>query len=195
MKNSDLITQENISVSSEKNAVANCEKDCNGGQKNLTLMQRVSGGKIFHKKDLWVYFSLVIIVACLFIFLIFPSLSKGDVNGFLITQNGKTVLVFKPNSSQLFSIETEFADQVDIKEEENGIYTVKIFSSPQKTGYNVLVFNTKKVSVKVTESTCSNSKDCVYCPELTKSGSIYCAPHHLKITPVSGSGFIPPTTG
>ena len=195
MKNRELNTTEKQRVLSDKPLKENRENEEVKKDKNFTFFQKVKEEKLFYKKDLVVYFSLFLLIVLLFVFLVFPTLSKKDNTGFNVSRNGQTVLTFNAKSSEPFSISIGFENQVEIENSEEGIYRVKIYSSAQKNGYNILLFNAKKISVKVIESTCSDSKDCTFCPELKNSGSIYCAPHTLKITPLSGGGFVPPTTG
>ena len=195
MKNIELNTTEKLENSSDEKVDGNCEKLKIEKGETSVFFQRVKQTKLFYKKDLIVYFSLVILIVCLFAFFVFPTISKKDNVGFIITRNGHTVLTFDTKSSDLFSISAVFENQVEIESLESEIYKVKIYSSAQKNGYNILVFDANKISVKVIESTCSDSKDCTFCPELKNSGSIYCAPHALKITPLSGGGFVPPITG
>ena len=91
-------------------------------------------------------------------------------------------------------MEKDFSDFVLLTETDDG-YTLTIYTSNDKTGFNVIFINTKESSVKIIESTCSVSKDCVYSPAISNSGAIYCAPHGIKIIPNGTSGNIPPIVG
>ena len=88
----------------------------------------------------------------------------------------------------------EFLTIVEYKTVENGM-EITVYTDKNKTGYNVILIDTNKLSASVIESTCSSSKDCVFSPEITKNGAIYCLPHGLKVVPLKSSGFIPPVSG
>ena len=74
-------------------------------------------------------------------------------------------------------------------------FNVVIYTSSEKKGFNEIVFDCVNLTAKVIESTCSSSKDCVHTPALTTNGSIYCAPHNLKIVPSNFDGLVPPIAG
>ena len=78
----------------------------------------------------------------------------------------------------------------NIKVEENNSDTVKLLfvtdggSLSEHTDYNIIEINKSARSVRITESDCSNRKDCVYSPAITNSaGLIVCSPHRLRILP------------
>ncbi len=146
--------------------------------------------KPFHIKDIFIYLAVFITVTVLFcLFVIFPNKTKND--GFSVYCGDELVLVLEfdnPNPN----VCATWQDKVQFNSKNN---TVKIFFDDAKTDYNVICFDTTNRSVRVTESTCSTSKDCVYTPAITGSnGMIFCAPHNLRITPLS-SGAIPPVVG
>ena len=146
----------------------------------------------FKTKDLFVYLALLLLIAFLFIFFVIFKSPVGG-NGFSVTKDGKTVLNYY-HSSNAIHVNEDFQSLVTINE--NGDkFEITIFTSTQKNSFNLLVIDKNNCSAKITESTCSHSKDCVYVGEITNSGTIYCAPHHLKVSPLSQGGFIPPSTG
>ena len=164
-------------------------------QNKNTLFAQVKSLPIFSKSDLLVYLALALLIVLLFCFLIFPNIAnKKDNLGFTVCHGQTQILIFNAENSNPFTLTTEFDGQIEISAD-NDLYSVKIYSSPQKTGYNVLLFNQSEISVKVIESTCSASKDCIHFPTLKNNGSIYCAPHNLKIQPINGAKKTPPITG
>lgn len=57
-------------------------------------------------------------------------------------------------------------------------------SAEEHTDYNVILIDKSARTVRVTESDCSNRRDCVYTPAITDtSGMITCTPHRLVIMP------------
>ena len=162
---------------------------------NQSAVKPISS-KIFEKKDALVYIGLACFIFCLFLIFSLPqACADKDKNyGFKITVKDQTVATLDANSISPVSVADNFLSLVEVSS--NGdVYTIKIYTDEQKLSFNVIEFNAGEISVKVTESTCSESKDCVHFPTLYNSGSIYCAPHHLKIQTLLGGGFVPPTTG
>ena len=162
---------------------------------NQSAVKPISS-KIFEKRDALVYIGLACFIFCLFLIFSLPQACADNSknHGFKITVKDQTVALLDANSSTPVSVADDFLTLVEVSS--NGdVYTIKIYTDEGRTDYNLVEFNAKEVSVKVTESTCSESKDCVHFPTLYNSGSIYCAPHHLKIQPILDDGFIPPTTG
>ena len=162
---------------------------------NQSAIKPISS-KIFEKRDALVYIGLACFIFCLFLIFSLPQTCANNSKnyGFKITVKDKTVAVLDANSSTPVFVSDDYLSLVEVSS--NGdVYTIKIYTDEEKSGFNTVEFNAKEVSVKVTESTCSESKDCVHFPTLYNSGSIYCAPHHLKIQTLNDSGFVPPTTG
>ena len=142
--------------------------------------------------DLFLYTAAF--VAVLVLFIVFVFLGDGKANyGFTITKDQKTVCSFT-YSNESMTINDHFKDLVNVEKNDNG-YLITVFTSQDKLDYNVIFVDTSSRTVKVRDSTCSISKDCVYSPAIGEDGAIYCAPHGLKILPDNSSGRIPPITG
>lgn len=148
--------------------------------------------KAFEINDVFLYVFLLVVVSVLFILFVF-SQNKNTPDGFTITVNGKSACTFTCLDNNL-TINEEFKSLITFIETENGV-TLTVFTDESKSGYNVIFIDTFNQTAKVTESTCSISKDCVYSPAISRDGAIFCAPHGLKITPNGASGTIPPITG
>ena len=142
--------------------------------------------KPFETCDVFVYVFILILLFTLSIFFVFSP--KSESSGFKAEVDGKTVFEFD-YTNETYEIFEDF--NIDVNLEEN---TVTIYFDEQRTEYNVLLIDTENKSVKVTESTCSNSRECTRIPAVKdSSGSIYCTPHKLKIVSLSNSANEPVT--
>lgn len=152
-------------------------------------IKKIKQSSLFLRGDLWIYFFVLIIVIGL---LFAPLLSNDTANfsGFLVRVNNQDAITF---SNGELTVLKEFVPLTETTEQEDGV-SVKLYTHDKK-GYNVIFFNTKNKTVKITESTCSASKDCVHFPAIKDKGTIYCAPHQVKITLIKGDGFTPPVAG
>ena len=150
---------------------------------------KIRSSKLFYKGDLLIYFTLsALLILLFFALVIFPAAKSSS--GFEVCRENTTILRY---SGGKISVEEQFSSFVEIKEVEQG-FEVVIYANLDKTHFNVLLFDTKTDTVKVIESNCSHSKDCTYIPAIKNSGTIYCAPHKLKIRPTT-SDFTPPVAG
>ncbi len=153
-------------------------------------VEKINRSSLFMRGDIVIYFLVLIIVLVLFFL---PLLTTRTVNpsGFCVwIENKKAITFYK---DQTVSVEPDFINLVESQKGLNG-FTVKLYTTDKK-GYNVIFFDTENLTIKVIESTCSASKDCVHFPALKDKGSIYCAPHQVKITLLESGGFTPPVAG
>ncbi len=151
-----------------------------------SLREDIKTRKPFVKRDVFVYVSILLLVACLFIF--FILFNNASSQGFKVEIREKTILSHVYGKD--FSITNEFKDSVVI-ERDGDNYTVKILT---ENGYNLLFVNESEKSVKMKDGDCP-SKNCVHMQAITNAGAIYCAPRELKVTPLQDSEFVPPTIG
>lgn len=159
--------------------------------KNSTL-DKVKNAKPFEFNDVFVYAVVVILIAVLFcVFVIFPKAQFK--RGVSVSKHGETVFTFTIESRN-FNVNEKFSNLVEITEGDGG-FTIVVYTDGEKSGFNKIFISTADNSTKVTESSCSSSKDCTFCPAITDHGAIYCHPHGLKISVLGDSGFIPPTVG
>ena len=155
--------------------------------KDLTWLK---SKKPFMFNDLFVYAVALIVVLVLFlIFIVFPA--KSSSNGFTVYKDGQTVLTFTYRDKKL-DVKSGFT--VFSKQTEKGVL-ITVYTSNEKSGYNIIFADTVNNTAKVVESTCSTSKDCTHIPAVSNKGAIFCAPHGLKIVPTGGSGRTDPITG
>lgn len=144
--------------------------------------------KPFERGDVFLYslvFALIIILLCLFV--IFPK--QKNSAGFKVYKGESLVLTYTYGNN----LKVSFNWQDSVHYDENSS-TITIFFENGKE-FNKLIINESKKSVKMLESTCSDSKDCVHSPAISSGGMIYCAPHDLKILPLQKTSNTPPSVG
>lgn len=148
--------------------------------------------RLFYLKDIFIYLISTLIIIGLFLgFVILPN-SSSSFNGFNVLIDNQ--IVFSITADGDISISQDYTDYIEYSTNED-VVKVIIHSKNHQGGFNQIEFNKTYKTAKVTESNCSNSKDCVFSPSISSSGAIYCAPHQLKITAIGGSQFIPPSVG
>ena len=158
-------------------------------------IDRLKNSKPFHFGDVIIYSLIILTVLTLFaVFIFFPRAnnSSKSPSGFIVENNGKTIISHLYGSDK-FEVDDKFLSLTKTEETEYG-FLITIYSNQDKTEFNVLKVNENKKTVKMVESNC-RSKQCTYLHEVGENGIIYCAPRNLKITPITGSGFIPPIAG
>lgn len=149
--------------------------------------------KFFYLRDVFVYLFLAVFVFILFLcFVIIPSSNNDKSNGFIVEYDGKTIITHYYGTED-FDIDVSFINLVDTTKTETGFH-LTIYTSTNRDGYNLLAVNESEKSIKMLDSDC-RSKQCTYLHEIGSNGIIYCAPRLLKISPINGSGNIPPITG
>ncbi len=156
-------------------------------------VNRFKNSKPFSRWDTAVYLVVAFLIFLLFLFfVIIPKTSDSESLGFTVTSNEKTVVSYSYGSKN-FKIDSDFTDLVVINEVESG-YNLTIYTDVDKVHFNTLFINEENKTVKMASTDC-RSKQCTYLHEVGSKGIIYCAPRSLKISPLSGSGFIPPVVG
>lgn len=153
--------------------------------------EKIKSQKPFSKKDFFVFAILFVVIITLFISLIFLS-KKSPTKGFRVLINNDQVLEFDFKTSTA-KVNDAYKHKVLIDYESNKII---VYIDDSKTEFNEIQFDTKKNTVKISDSTCSLSKDCVFMPKISDDkGVIYCAPHALKILPLGDNLSNSPITG
>ena len=148
--------------------------------------------RLFYLKDIFIYLISALVIVGLFLgFVILPN-SSSSFDGFNLLVDNQ--IVFTITADGDLSISQDYQDHVEYSTS-GDIIKVTIYSKTHQGGFNQIEFNLADKTAKVTESNCSNSKDCVFSPSISTSGAIYCAPHLLKITAIGGGQFIPPSVG
>ena len=155
-----------------------------------SLFKRIKTSSLFYKKDIFLYlFVCVFVLALFFGFVFFADASTPD--GFKAIKGGQTVFSFNFDKNDL-TVSQDFTNLVKVENSQN-LITVTVYTDDKYTDYNVVEIDKVNLTAKVTDSTCSISKDCVRSPKIKGNGAIYCAPHDLKI--VGLGGFVPPVSG
>ena len=155
------------------------------------LAEKIKNSKPFSKWDAIVFIAAAFVVAVLFIAII-PA-RADESPGFKVLLGQTEIYSYRYGGQHI--INERYADRIQISDENDGTFTVKIFTDTDKTEFNLLAVNDGERWVKVKDSNCSARRDCVYFPPLdSEAGSIICVPHDLKILPL-GNAYVPPVTG
>ena len=146
--------------------------------------------KQFEKNDIFIYMFILILIISLFLFcFLSPS---GKSFGFICEYDGEKIFSFR-YSDKSYYINENFTGRITLDLDNS---TVTIFFDDEKTEYNVIQFDCGENKVKVTDSTCSISKDCTKIPAIVdKKNTIYCNPHRLKIVSLNKESILIPSTG
>ena len=139
--------------------------------KKVDAVKADKGFKIF---DLIIYGGVIALAVILFAVL-FVTKSDAPLNGFRIYVNNTVVYEYSFDDGEKFRAE-------NVQTVEDGEKLI-ISISTDGGGYNNVEIG-KDGYVRMANANCGK-KDCVYTPELSKSGIIYCPPHALKIVPFS----------
>ncbi len=157
---------------------------------NIDKINGVKNSKPFKKFDILVYSLTLAVILALFIFaVILPP--KVTPSGFKVLVKGEILFTFDYHSGE--NIADGKGAFIEKTLDGNGVY-FKVYLDDDKTEYNVIFADTLNLLVKMTDSNCSNHKDCVYSPSVSDKGAILCAPHSLKIIPL-GDERLPAVTG
>ena len=155
------------------------------------LFSHIKNSKAFKKKDFFIYFIAIILVATIFL-CVFLTNDKTST-GFDVSINGKAVLHYDFNTDTF----TTFSDDtfiLSIKETATDkTFTVK--SGKDFDKINVIAVNLKNKSVSVIDANCPHGDCKTFTPlSVKRTGVIYCATHGLQISSV-GDGYRPPVSG
>ncbi len=150
------------------------------------FLAEIQKRKIFEKRDIFIYLALLVLLLSLF--LAFVVFRKEDSQGFSVTVDGKTILTHI--YGQDFSVDESYKELIEIEDNDQSVFIKINFEN----GFNLLLVNEKEKTVKMNDSDCP-SKNCTYMQAISSSGTIYCAPRKLKISPLVDSEFITITTG
>lgn len=153
------------------------------------IFDRIRKSKPFEIKDIFIYGMALLIVIGLFLSLLGFN-KTNDISGYKITVKNEIAVTLSFTDGVV--VDKEFSDLVSV-EKDRDVFVITVYTF-DKLGFNEIVFNLKEKSVFVSKSNCSESKDCTHFPKLTNSGSIYCAPHQLKISPLN-DGYKNPVAG
>lgn len=148
--------------------------------------------RLFLKKDIIIYILLVLFVFALFCTFVIPQScsSKKNSDGFKVTVNNSTIISHNYGTTE-FNVSQSWKNRIHITKEEDNFLIKIVFED----SYNLIFCDEQNRSVKMRDSTCSLSADCKYLPAVYNNGTIYCAPHNLKISTLLESGKTPPITG
>ena len=174
----------------------NTKKMQNNNTKNARVsckneLDKQKGLSLFCKGDIVVYASLVLCLLFAFLILVFPK-ANSKYSGFTLLKANETVLTFSFESSTPLKIEDKFALLTEVEQVDNA-YKITVFTNQEKSGYNVILIDTKERTAKVIDANCSERKDCFHSPAIKNNGTIYCSPHDLLIKPIAQKNGAPIT--
>lgn len=150
-------------------------------EKNYSIFSKVKTSKPFYKSDLIIYLIVVFLLSILFFFLSIPKNNK--TLGFSIIKDTKEIAYYRLSDKSI-TVGNEYKNLVSFIESKDGL-TITIYTDESLKDYNVVFIDFDTDSIRVTDSTCSTSKDCVHTPPVKSSGVIVCVPHRLKIVAVN----------
>lgn len=153
------------------------------------IFDRIRKSKPFEIKDIFIYSVALILVAGLFLSLLGFN-KTDDISGYKITVKSEVAVTISFIDGVM--VDPAFNELVLVKQDGN-VFTITVYTK-DKSGFNEIIYNLAEKYIYVSESNCSESKDCTHFPKLIISGSIYCAPHQLKISPLN-NGFKNPVAG
>ncbi|MEG1394302.1 MAG: NusG domain II-containing protein [Clostridia bacterium] len=150
-------------------------------------IDEIKKSKPFKAFDLIIYAAIVVLIIVLFC-VIFAR-NVDELQGVEITCGESKIYEYNFADDK-----SQFAPSDMIKEERNGD---KIFVTVTINGeFNLIEIDTAKRAVRVKDSDCSPSKECVHTPTITRSnGSIVCVPHKLVIQGVGKGQIDNPSVG
>ena len=151
---------------------------------SLEKVKQVKKDRFFRVWDILVYGAVAAVVIVLFTVFVFTG-SGGKLAAVNVNYDGKPAFSCDLTDG---SYEIFMPENIAVRQE-GDILTVMFcidggsLSVPE--GYNVISVDLARRSVSVTESDCSNRRDCVHTPAMTDTnGIIICTPHRLEIVPV-----------
>ncbi|MDE7301444.1 MAG: NusG domain II-containing protein [Clostridia bacterium] len=145
-------------------------------------IEQIKEGKFFRIWDLVAYGVIVAVTVALFLG-IFLSRDASPTDGIKISYNGEVVFTYEYASDEYKIFSDSNIDEESIVDTDESLTLV--FYTQGKRGYNKIVIDKLKKSVKVVDADCSTHKDCVYTPALADNSSIIsCPPHSMLIEPL-----------
>ncbi len=154
-------------------------------------VDKIKSSKPFKLWDILIYSLILALIALMFI-AIFVIAPKKDITGFKITLNDTTVVDYSFNDNSIL-INSDFRDRIKYNQTSN---TITVYTNEQKTEYNIISFSLENKTVWISESNCSDSKDCVHFEPISSGEQIiYCLPHNLKVVSTGGKVNNTPSTG
>ena len=151
---------------------------------SLKKVEQVKKDRFFRIWDILVYGVIIVVVVALFLAVTLTA-DKSSLTAISAYYDNGVAFSYDFEKGEL-----NIAMPDNVKVEDNGENTLTIIfctnggSLDKPESYNTIVIDKAERTVSVTESDCSNRKDCVHTPALKDSSSlIVCSPHHLRILP------------
>lgn len=190
--NDHAINTDSSNQVTENNAKTTTNNDClTGTESKASVYGKIKNGKPFRRWDVLIYLLLAVIVATLFLSVYLIKNKKPESTGVEFIYCDQVVFVFNFDGTYDQKVNDI---TVEIDKRTDNIYQLTFLLENNYDKVIRLKINLKEKSVDVLFSNCSNTKDCVYMPEIKDGvGSIICMPFDFKIRPINGE--IPLVTG
>lgn len=154
----------------------------------MNNITQIKSRRIFENFDILIYSLLIFSVFALFLFCVIIPKNKS-ISGFSAKINDETLFSYYFDGQ--INISDNYINLIDF---DNENHLITVFFNSEHTEFNILEFDDATRYVKMQNSTCSKTKDCVKEKALNYNNIIYCAPHNLKIIPIL-NGKTSPTVG
>ena len=150
---------------------------------SLKKVGQAKKDRFFKIWDILIYGVILLAVAALFLAVTF-GYNRSAPGGVEVYYNNNLAFSYDFDSDVDSVLLTQNIAESDGADELEITFCTDGGSAEEHTDYNVILIDKSARTVRVTESDCSNRRDCVYTPAITDtSGMITCTPHRLVIMP------------
>ncbi len=149
---------------------------------SLKKIEQTRGDKGFKPCDLIIY--AVIAVAVTVLFIIFFKGDGSALVGVEIYYDNAVICAYDFDKGEL---EIKNSAYISVEEESESQLKLRfaLDENQPHSDYNDILIDKTKRSVTVSDTDCSQRKDCYYMADIVDSnGAIFCTPHRLKILPI-----------
>lgn len=150
---------------------------------SLKKVQQVKKDKLFRLWDIPVYGVIVTLIVVLFVVFVFTA-DRSALSAIEVYYDNTLAFYYSFEQDEY----TVYLSQNIAVEEGESSLTVTFCTDSgnlqDPSDYNIIYIDKSATTVSVTQSDCSNRKDCVHTSAIKDSaGSIACTPHRLVIVP------------
>jgi hypothetical protein len=163
----------------------------NKDEKN-SIYNDVKNGKPYKRWDILIYLLLAVIIAVVFLSVYLFKNQKPGCTGVEFLYKDQVILVFNFDGS--YEEKDGYTGTLEVEKRTDDIYHVTFYFEGNFDKFAKVKISLEEKSCDVLFSNCSNTKDCVYTPEIKDGvGAIVCVPFDFKILPINGE--VPLVTG
>lgn len=150
---------------------------------SLKKVRQVRKDRFFKIWDILIYGLIAAVVAALFIAAALTA-DNSALQSVEVRYNNALAFFYDFSADEY---EISLPQNIAVEENEDGLtvtFCTDGGSLAEPRDYNIIFIDKSARTVSVTESDCSNRKDCVHTRAITNSsGVIACTPHRLEISP------------